>query len=72
MAVLVADRFHGMGLGTELVRRLLEIARREKLSRITAEILPENQVMQHICSKLGFTLRTDLEERAVKAQLILT
>jgi acetyltransferase len=71
LAVLVADRFHGQGLGTELARRLVEIARREKLSRLNAEILPENQVMQHICRKLGFTLHTDMEEKVVRAHLAL-
>jgi acetyltransferase len=71
LALLVADRFHGKGLGTELVRRLIEIARRENISRIVAEILPENEVMQHICRKLGFTVRSVPEDRVVKAELTL-
>jgi acetyltransferase len=55
-ALLVADRFQKSGLGTELLRRLLEVARDEHLLRVTADILPENRAMQRVCEKLGFRL----------------
>src|SRR5579884_3518960 len=60
-AVLVSDRFHGQGLGTELVKRLIEIGRREGLRRITAQMLPDNRVMQAICRKLGFQFRPEAD-----------
>ncbi len=53
-AVLVSDPFQGQGLGTELVRRLVEIAVAEKIRTIQAVILPDNQAMRSICSKIGF------------------
>ena len=56
-AVLISDRFQGRGLGKELVKRLLEIARAEGLDRVTAEILGENRQMIEICHQLGFRLR---------------
>jgi acetyltransferase len=56
-AILVSDKFQGRGLGTELLRRILEVGRAEKLRRIRGEILPENPQMQAICRKLGFQLR---------------
>jgi acetyltransferase len=56
-AVLISDQFQGRGLGTELVKRLLEIARAEKLDRVTADILGENRQMIEICRQLGFSLR---------------
>jgi acetyltransferase len=56
-AILVSDKFQGRGLGTELLRRILEVGRAEKLRRIKGEILPENPQMQAICRKLGFQLR---------------
>jgi acetyltransferase len=59
-------------LGSELLRRLLQVGQAEKLQRITAEVLPENRVMQRICEKLGFRLRHDLEERLVRAEIDLT
>jgi acetyltransferase len=70
-AVLIADPFQGHGLGTELLRRLIEIARTEKLDRITGEILPENDHMIHVCRAFGFELRHSLEEHVVKAELPL-
>jgi acetyltransferase len=39
----------------------LEVGREEKLDRITAEILPDNQVMQHLCKKLGFSLTPEMD-----------
>lgn len=56
-ALLVSDPEQHQGLGTELLRLLLEIGRDEGLARISAEILRENQAMQRICQELGFTLR---------------
>jgi acetyltransferase len=35
------------------------VGRDEKLARITAEILPDNYVMQHLCKKLGFSLQRE-------------
>jgi len=66
-SLLISDRFHYQGLGTELLRRLLEIGRDEKLQYITAEILSENRVMQRICEKLGFHLKPIPGESMVKA-----
>jgi acetyltransferase len=56
LAVLITDEYQGRGLGTELWRRLIEIARTEGLARVSAEILAENVKMQSICKELGFRL----------------
>lgn len=58
--MLVSDLYQGIGLGTELLYSLIEIGRREQLNCITAEILPENNAMQHLCRKLGFILESDM------------
>jgi acetyltransferase len=71
LAVLVDDRFQHLGLGKELYRRMIEIARAEKLQRVLSTILTENVEMRAICSKLGFALRADLEEDTVQAVLEL-
>jgi acetyltransferase len=70
-ALLVADRFHGQGLGTELLRRLIQVGRDEKLDRLTAEILPENAEMRRVCQKLGFRLAHQVGERVIGAFLDL-
>ena len=57
LAVLITDEYQGLGLGTELSRRLVEIARTEKIERVIAEILPENIHMQRVCRELGFRMQ---------------
>ena len=54
VAVLVTDAHQGEGLGTELVRRLVEVGRDEKLERIVAKILPENEAMIAVAHHLNF------------------
>jgi len=71
MAVLVDDRFQHQGLGTELYRRLIEVARDEHLTSVISTILSENREMQTICRKLGFKLEASLEDGTVEAILKL-
>jgi acetyltransferase len=70
-ALVIVDRFQGMGLGTEFLRRLIAIGRDFALDRIVGEILPENRVMQRICAKLGFHLHHEPGDVVVKAVLDL-
>ena len=56
-AILVTDNHQRSGLGTELLRRLVEIGRREGRQRITGDVLPENTGMQRAAQKLGFKIR---------------
>jgi len=67
----VSDRCQHAGLGTELLRRLVDIGRQEKLARIVGDILPDNQDMQRVCEKLGFRRRYSAQEGVVKAALDL-
>jgi acetyltransferase len=69
-AVLISDQFQGHGLGTELLKRLIEIARADGLERVTADILGENRQMIEICKLLGFHLEY-AGENVVKAELDL-
>jgi acetyltransferase len=71
IAVIVSDAYHRHGLGSELVRLLLDIARREKLGRLVAIILPQNHSMQDVLRHLGFQLRYSTEEQVVTAELRL-
>lgn len=73
-SMLVSDRVQGQGLGTEILRRLLQIGRDEHLEAITADIFPDNRAMQHVCQKLGFQLRRTISEDSepmVKAVILL-
>lgn len=71
LAVLVDDRYQHQGMGTELLRRLIDAAREEKLERVLCTILSENFEMIAICRKLNFQMETDLQEGTVDAQLQL-
>jgi len=70
-AIIISDEYQGRGLGSELLQRLLEVGKTEKLARITGDILPDNFVMQRICEKIGFELKRSLEDPVVKAELAL-
>jgi acetyltransferase len=70
-SVLVSDRYQRQGLGTILLDKLLKVGRREGISRITADILPNNRPMQRVSTSAGFQLRHDPEEGVVKADLDL-
>ncbi len=69
LAVLVDDRYQGVGLGTELYRRLIAVARDEKLKCVVSTILAENREMRAVCQKLGFHMEADLEDGTVRAEL---
>lgn len=69
-ALLINDHWQNEGLGYELLKRLIEIGRDEKLGRIVGQILAENHAMQHICKKLGFKLVPDDDERSINAKFI--
>jgi acetyltransferase len=61
MAALVRDGCQGKGLGSELYRRLLQIAHDEKLQKVHSNMLRENAEMIAICRRLGFQLTSDQE-----------
>lgn len=71
VAVLVSDQYQHRGLGTELLRRLIMVAKKEKLSRITAEMLRDNLAVQTIFKRLGFRLRLFGDPTSVQAVLDL-
>ncbi|MGB0007907.1 MAG: bifunctional acetate--CoA ligase family protein/GNAT family N-acetyltransferase, partial [Candidatus Sulfotelmatobacter sp.] len=71
VAVLVSDQYQKLGLGYELLRRIVEIARDEKLSQVSAEMLPDNLAMQVIMKRLGFRVRASDDLTSLRAFLEL-
>jgi acetyltransferase len=69
VAVLISDSCQNQGLGMELFRRVIQVARDEKLSRVYAEILPENFAMKKIAKKLGFRSRMGEGPTSTRAAL---
>ncbi len=70
-AILVSDKWHHRGLGRELLGRLVGIGRKERLTRIFGDILPENRDMLRVCDKLGFRQHHSPEEGVVRAEIEL-
>jgi acetyltransferase len=69
VGVLVTDRYQHSGIGTELLRRLIQVAADEKLERIDAHILPENRDMQALAARFGFKIRPSADPDSVDAVL---
>ena len=70
-ALLVTDRCQKQGLGTELLKRLVQVGREEKLARIAADIMADNHAMQHICRKVGFKLEHSIAGHDFVAEYVL-
>lgn len=70
-AILISDQFQRQRLGTELLSRLIQVGRDEKLQRLIGDILPENRGMQEVAKHLGFRTRYSIEDRLVQAVLVL-
>ncbi len=71
LAVLVSDAWQAKGIGPELVSRLIQIARDEKLDRIQADVLADNSVMQRILSKSGFKLHREIGDPTIAAEFVI-
>jgi acetyltransferase len=70
-ALTVGDQWQNQGLGTQLLKLLIQVGRDEHLERITATILPDNREMQHVCRKAGFQIRHAAGENECTAEKVL-
>jgi acetyltransferase len=67
VAVLVSDQYQNQGLGYELLRRVTAVAREEKLTRVSAEMLTDNIAMQIVMKKVGFAVQASDDPTSVRA-----
>jgi RimJ/RimL family protein N-acetyltransferase len=72
VAVAVADRWHGRGAATELLRRLAQRAREEGIARFTATCLADNDDALELFEELGATRVTRPGSGLVEAQVELS
>lgn len=61
-AIVVSDRFQTRGLGTRLMKALIDAARQHGLSRITGTVLRDNAPMLKLMEELGFSQQRDPED----------
>jgi acetyltransferase len=71
LAAVAIDEAQHQGLGTELYRLLVQLARDEKLSKVISNMLPENREMRAMCVRLGFQMFSSLEDNMIRGELEL-
>ena len=59
-AVTVADAWQHRGLGTLLMRRLIEVARAHGMTRLSSTDIPDNLKMRQLAEDLGFARHFDV------------
>jgi acetyltransferase len=64
-AMVISDEYQGQGLGSELLRRLVQIARDDKIERIISNMSPDNEGMKRIFGRLGFTITDEPDENGM-------
>lgn len=68
-AIVVADAWQRKGLGTELLRRLILVAREEGVERVWADLLPTNAGMRRTAMAAGFRVVDELGAPTMRAEL---
>jgi acetyltransferase len=71
VALIVSDSYQRRGLGTELLRRLIAVAKAERLTGLCARIQLGNAAMSRVCAKLGMRFAARIIAGTVKAELRL-
>ena len=69
-AVVVADRWQGLGLGSKFVDYIVEICKDIRLEKIYGYVITNNYKMIKLCTKKGFNMET-LDEDTIKATFAL-
>jgi acetyltransferase len=62
-AILLRSDLKGKGLGWELMQLIIAYAKAEGLKQMSGDVLRENTVMLEMCRNLGFSVKSDPEER---------
>ena len=70
-ALVVADAWQGRGIGSRLLAKLIDVARRRGLKRLYGEILATNRPMLELVRKLGFKLSRHEDATLTRASLDL-
>jgi acetyltransferase len=70
-ALLISDPWQGKGLGSELLKLLVQIGRKERLQRIVGHISAENTTMKRVSEEVGFRMRLDAANNELLAEINL-
>ena len=61
-AIVVSDKLQNQGIGTKLMKALMDAAREHGLNTIEGSVLTRNQPMLSLMTELGFNIRKDFEQ----------
>jgi len=67
---LVSDAYQGYGLGTEMLRRLVDIGKQEGVKHIYGNIVGENTNMLRVVERLGFKLVGQQKDGVMRVELV--
>jgi acetyltransferase len=70
-AIVIADAWQGRGIGTRLLRELIDVARKRGLRGLYGDILGMNRSMLELVRKLGFKLSRHEDPTLTRASLNL-
>ncbi len=62
VAFLVRDDWQGRGIGTHLLKKLIEIARERGIKGLKADVLAENRKMLSVFHNCGYLVKTKMED----------
>jgi acetyltransferase len=71
-AITISDHSQRHGLGTELLTRLVDIGRAEKIGKIVGHILHENEGMLQVSRRCGFKFKRQMGDFFTTATFTLT
>ena len=71
IGVIVADKFQHQGLGAELIKKLIDIARIEKIKRVVADFHSENSAIRHLAKHGGASVTQTSDATCFRIQLDL-
>ena len=71
LTLIIQDDFHGLGLGSKMLKCAIEAAKKENVHTLFAEILDENGGMIKICKNAGFNLSSQDDSRIITATMRL-
>jgi len=70
--IIVTDAWQNRGIGAQLLKTALNMARSRGYQTIYGTTLPENEGMRHLARKMGFQVKFNFEEKVYDLTLNLT
>ena len=71
VAFVISDAMQGHGIGREMMQLLVEFARDEQISELSATFIRENLPMRRLLERFHFEVTDDVEEESSTARLML-